>query len=285
VAADQKRRELQEALEAVRLEQVRRDGELQAARDIQLGMVPAPGTIAGLPDHLAFHALLEPAKEVGGDLYDAFMLDAHHFFFLVGDVADKGLPASLFMALSKTLLKHIALREQVPLATLMTLANAAISRDNPANLFVTALAGIIDVRNGNMDLCSAGHEGPILLRAGAAPGVLDVAGGPALCVLEDFSYGAERVQLYPGDMLLIITDGVTEAQDPAQQFYGLGRVLAWLTDMQEAHAKCQSVEAICSGLYADVNRFANGAVPADDITIMAIRFAAPLPSTSSTPSG
>jgi serine phosphatase RsbU (regulator of sigma subunit) len=285
VAADQKRRELHAALEAARLEQVHRDGELQAARDIQLGIVPSPGAIVGLPGHLAFHALLKPAKEVGGDLYDAFMLDAHHFCFLVGDVAGKGVPASLFMALSKTLLKHIALREQVPLATLMTLANAAISRDNPANLFVTALAGIIDVRTGIMELCSAGHEGPILLRAGEAPRVLDVAGGPALCVLEDFSYDVERGRLCPGDMLIMITDGVTEAQDPAQQFYGIGRVLAWLTDRQETHAKWPSVEAICSGLYADVNHFANGAVPADDITIMAIHFNEPLPPTPSSPSG
>ena len=112
---------------------------------------------------------MEPAEEVGGDLYDAFMLDAHHFFFLIGDVTGKGVPASLFMALSKTLCKYAALREHVPLAPLMTIVNAAISRDNPANLFVTALAGIIDVRSGAMELCSAGHQAPILLREGETP--------------------------------------------------------------------------------------------------------------------
>jgi adenylate cyclase len=284
-AADRNRRELKAALEAARLEKVRRDGELKAARDIQMGIVPTPGAIADLPGNIAFHALLKPAEEVGGDLYDAFMLDGHHFFFLIGDVAGKGVPASLFMALSKTLCKHAALREHVPLATLMMLVNTAISRDNPANLFVTALAGVLDVRSGAIELCSAGHEAPMLLRPGESPCVLDAAGGPALCVLEDFPYAAERLQLHPGDMLVMITDGVTEAQDQAQQFYGLGRALAWLAVMQQNTAKWQSVEAICQGLYDDVRHFANSAVPADDITIMAIRFTGPLPSTPSAPSG
>jgi serine phosphatase RsbU (regulator of sigma subunit) len=284
-AADQKRRQLQAALEAARLEKIRRDGELRAARDIQMGILPAPGAIAGLPGNIAFHAFLEPAEEVGGDLYDGFMLDEHHFFFLIGDVTGKGVPASLFMALSKTLYKHAALREHVPLAMLMTLVNAALSRDNPANLLVTVLAGIIDVHSGVMELCSAGHEAPILLQAGEAPWVLDVAGGPALCVLEGFSYAAEQVQLHPGDVLVLMTDGVTEAQDPAQHFYGLERALAWLTAIQQNNTKWQSVEAICQGLYVDVKRFADGAVPADDITILAIRFIEPLLSTPSSPSG
>jgi adenylate cyclase len=238
----------------------------------------------GLPGNIAFHALLEPAEEVGGDLYDAFMLDGHNFFFLIGDVAGKGVPASLFMVLSKTLCKHAVLREHVPLATLMTLVNAAISRDNPTNLFVTALAGIIDVRSGVMELCSAGHEAPILLRAGETPRVLDTAGGPALCMLEDFPYAAGRVQLHAGDMLVMISDGVTEAQDAAQHFYGLRRVLEWLTVLQPQTTKGQSVGTLCQGLYTDVKRFANNAVPADDITIMAIGFKEPLLSMPSSPS-
>jgi serine phosphatase RsbU (regulator of sigma subunit) len=283
--AERRRQQLQTELDAARLEQVRRDGELRAARAIQLGMVPAPGAIEGLPDNIVFHAILEPAEEVGGDLYDAFMLDDSHFFFLVGDVADKGIPASLFMALSKTLIKHTAVRERVPLATLMTWVNTAISRDNPANLFVTALAGIIDVRTGALELCSAGHEAPILLRAGAAPCVLDTSGGPALCVLEDFCYTAGGVQLQPDDTLVMITDGVTEAQNSAQHFYSLGRALAWLTDIHQYGSKWPSVESICQGLYADVTRFANGAIPADDITIMAIRYRGPLSASPSSPSG
>src|SRR4029434_8788283 len=176
-------------------------GELQAAREIQMGMLPAPGSIEGLPDHLEFHAMLEPALEVGGDLYDAFMLDEDHFFFLVGDVSGKGVPASLFMALSKTLCKSLALRQHVPLDALITALNHEVARDNPRALFVSAIAGILDVRTGEVELCSAGHEAPILLRSHTAPCSLAVTGGPPLCVLEDFAYPVDRMQLQSGDLL------------------------------------------------------------------------------------
>jgi len=273
-ASNRRRRELRAALEAERLERIRRDGELQAARDIQLGMLPAPWAITGLPDNLAFHALLEPAKEVGGDLYDAFMLDEHHFFFVVGDVVGKGVPASLFMALSKTLCKSMALREQVPLDVLITAVNQEIARDNTAALFVTAVAGILDVRTGEMELCSAGHDAPILLRRGVAPCSLTVAGGPPLCVWEDFSYPSNRMRLQSGDLLLMMTDGVTEAHNPEQMLYGFERVMAYCSAIQDAHEK-RSIVSVCQGLYDDVKRFAHDAEPSDDIAIMTIRFTSP----------
>ena len=256
-ASNRRRRELRAALEAERLERIRRDGELQAARDIQMGLLPAPWAITGLPDNLAFHALLEPAKEVGGDLYDAFMLDEHHFFFMIGDVAGKGVPASLFMALSKTLCKSLALRAQVPL-----------------DAFVTAIAGILDVRTGEMELCSAGHDAPILLRRGTAPCSITAAGGPPLCILEDFSYPSSRIRLQSGDLLLMMTDGVTEAHNPEQMLYGFERVMAYCSAIQDAHEK-RSIVSVCQGLYDDVKRFAHDAEPSDDIAIMTIRFTSP----------
>jgi serine phosphatase RsbU (regulator of sigma subunit)/CHASE2 domain-containing sensor protein len=270
--AEHKRRDLAAALEEERLARSRMAGELQAARDIQMGMLPDPGAIAGLPPQVEFYAMLEPAAEVGGDLYDAFMIDAQHFFFLIGDVSGKGVPASLFMALSKTLCKSAALREHVPLDTLISRVNAEISRDNPAVMFVTAVFGILDVRTGKTELCIAGHDAPILLRPGEPPRSLDSAGGPPLCVLEDFPYPAEPIQLQPGDALLLITDGVTEAQDAAANLYGRARAMAYLAEPGQAH---RSAAALCEGLYADVRRFASGAPPSDDITIMALRFTAP----------
>jgi adenylate cyclase len=219
--------------------------------------------------------MLEPAGEVGGDLYDAFMLDKHRFFFLVGDVSGKGVPASLFMALSKALCKSAALRQHVSLDELMILANIEISRENPALLFVTVLAGIMDVRTGEMDLCSAGHDAPILLRAGETPCPVGTVGGPPLCVLEDFPYISDFVQLQPDDMLVMITDGVTEAHDPDQNLYGLERILAYLTVMHRDENGRQSVEAVCHGLYEDVKNFAKDAEASDDITIMAVRFTRP----------
>ena len=273
-ASNRRRRELRAALELERLARSRMEGELQAARDIQMGMLPAPWAITGLPEHLAFHALLEPAKEVGGDLYDAFMLDEDHFFFIVGDVAGKGVPASLFMALSKTLCKSLALRQRVPLDALITALNHEVARDNPQALFVTAIAGILDVRTGEVELCSAGHEAPILLRSSAAPCSLTVTGGPPLCVLEDFAYPADRMRLQSGDLLLMMTDGVTEAQDAAQTLYGLERVMAYCSTIQDEPER-RGALAVCQGLYDDVKRFVRDAEPFDDITIMAIRFTAP----------
>jgi serine phosphatase RsbU (regulator of sigma subunit)/CHASE2 domain-containing sensor protein len=277
-ASNRRRRELRAALELERLARSRMEGELQAAREIQMGMLPAPWAITGLPEHLTFHALLEPAKEVGGDLYDAFMLDEEHFFFIVGDVAGKGVPASLFMALSKTLCKSLALRQRVPLDALITALNHEIARDNPQALFVTAIAGILDVRTGEMELCSAGHEAPILLRSSALPCALTVTGGPPLCILEDFAYPADRIRLQPGDLLLMMTDGVTEAQDATQTLYGLDRVMAYCRTIQDEPEQ-RGVLAVCQGLYDDVKSFVRDVEPFDDITIMAIRFTAPASAT------
>jgi serine phosphatase RsbU (regulator of sigma subunit)/CHASE2 domain-containing sensor protein len=278
-ASNRRRRELRATLELERLARSRIEGELQAARDIQMGMLPAPWAITGLPEHLAFHALLEPAREVGGDLYDAFMLDEDHFFFIVGDVSGKGVPASLFMALTKTLCKSLALRQRMPLNNLITALNQEVARDNPQALFVTAIAGILDVRTGEMELCSAGHEAPILLRSSAAPCSLTVTGGPPLCILENFAYPVDRIRLQLGDLLLMLTDGVTEAQDVAQTLYGLERVMAYCSTIQDEPEQ-RGVLAVCHGLYDDVKRFVRDAEPFDDITIMAIRFTAPTAATS-----
>lgn len=279
-ASDRARRHMQAELETERLERIRVAGELRAARDIQMGMLPSPETIASLPACLTVHALLEPAREVGGDLYDAFMLDEQHFFFSVADVSGKGVPASLFMALSKALCKSIALREHVPLDALMILMNREISRENHAELFVTAVIGIIDICTGTMEICCAGHEAPILLRPGEAPRSIEVTGGPPFCFLEDFPYPSVQMVLQPADMLVMITDGVTEAQAPGHHLYGIERTLAYLATIHTAPYRDLSVVSVCQGLYADVCRFATGADPADDITIMAIRFAGP----ASTPS-
>ena len=270
-AANRRRRELDAALAAERIERSRMAGELQAAREIQMGMLPAPGSIEGLPAHLEFHAMLEPALEVGGDLYDAFMLDGDHFFFLVGDVSGKGVPASLFMALSKTLCKSLARREHVPLDALLRLVNEEISRENPASLFVAAIVGIINVRTGELQFCSAGHDAPILLRTNEPPRSLNGAGGPPLCVDEDFPYTTDRLQLQTDDMLVMVTDGITEAQDARQNFYGLARALAYFSTVE---GRQLSAVAACAGLYADVRSFTAGAAPSDDIAIMAIRQAA-----------
>jgi len=244
-------------------------GELEAAREIQMGMLPEPDSIEGLPGSLEFYAVLEPAYEVGGDLYDAFMMDERRFFFIVGDVAGKGGAASLFMALSKTLCKSTALRGYVPLDELMGKVNREISRENQAMLFVTAIAGIVDVINGELQLCSAGHDASILLRSGKEPRQLDIDAGPPLCVLEGYQYPGIRVVFQANDLLVLTSDGVAEAHDPAQGLYGKSGIMNRLRSLSHEglHA-----EDICRGLYEDVKRFSKGATQSDDITILVVRF-------------
>jgi serine phosphatase RsbU (regulator of sigma subunit) len=265
--SERRRRELDAALQVEKVERVRVAAELQAASDIQMGMLPDPRAIEGLPKNLDFFALLEPAQEVGGDLYDVFMLDERRLCFMIGDVSGKGVPASLFMALTKTLAKSLARREQGSLEAALRGVNAEISRENPAAMFVTAIIGVVDAFNGEVQLCNAGHNAPILLRPGEPPRELDGAGGPPLCVDEEFPYPTQRVKLEGGDILLFITDGVSEAEDARQAQYGTSRVLEYF-----AGAAPTDAASVCERLHADVKKFTNGAAPSDDLTIVAVRF-------------
>jgi len=266
-ASDRGRRELGESLGVERRERQRVAGELRAAREIQMGMLADPASIHGLPSNVEVFALLEPAEEVGGDLYDAFILDEHRLFFMIGDVSGKGVPASLFMALTKTLSKSLARREKSSVERLLSAVNQEISQENPASMFVTAIMGILDTRSGTVELCNAGHNAPVLLRANAAPRTLEGASGPPLCVDEEFSYAAQQLKLEPGEILVLITDGVSEAEDNQQRQYGSESVIETLAAEFPGTAA-----AACEKLRADVKRFTAGAPASDDLTIMAIRF-------------
>lgn len=235
-------------------------GEMQAARRIQMGLLPPPAEVFAGEARFTVDAGLEPARTVGGDFYDCFMLDEHRLFFVVADVSGKGLAASLFMALAKSLLKSIALRKGADPGAILTRASREIARDNPEAFFVTAFAGILDARSGELEFCNAGHEPPWLCRAGAAPERLEHPGGPPLCVLVGFAYPTARYRLSAGESLCVVTDGVTEAMDRAGAFYGSERLRAVLQ-------RQPSVEAV----RADVQAFVQRAEQADDITLLCVR--------------
>jgi serine phosphatase RsbU (regulator of sigma subunit) len=235
-------------------------GEMQAARRIQMGLLPAPVRVFEGETRFTVDAGLEPARTVGGDFYDCFMLDEHRLFFIVADVSGKGLAASLFMALAKSLLKSIALRKGADPGAILTRASREIARDNPESFFVTAFAAILDARTGELEFCNAGHEPPYLCRPGAAPERIDHAGGPPLCVMVGFTYPTARHKLAVGESLCVVTDGVTEAMDRTGAFYGAERLRAVL-------AKEPSVEAV----RADVQAFVQRAAQADDITLLSVR--------------
>lgn len=271
-ASNRRRRELDAALETERLEHVRLSGELGAAREIQLDMVPDPANIQGLPSHLQIDAILEPAYEVGGDFYDAFMIDDRHLFFSVGDVSGKGVDAALFMALCKTLCKSIAMRGYIPLNDLIGLVNWEVSQENQSMLFVTMIAGMVDVVSGELQLCQVGHDAPILLRQNDSAEQLSLEGGPPLCVMENYEYQVANMTLQSGDILVLISDGITEAQNPEKDMYGSTKIVNFLNSVEKEN---HYADTVCRGLYKDVKQFTKEASQSDDITIMALKLDAP----------
>jgi CHASE2 domain-containing sensor protein/serine phosphatase RsbU (regulator of sigma subunit) len=247
-------------------------GEFAAARRIQTGMLPSAAAFRDDP-RIDIAATMVPAREVGGDLYDFFRLDADRVFFLVGDVAGKGLSASLFMAVGKALCKSAALsRPDATASELLTIVNVEVARDNQEMLFVTAFAGIVDLSSGSVDFCSAGHDAPYLLAADCAiPTRLTGPGGPPLCVVDDFAYPGGRHQLAPGDAIVLVSDGVTESRDAAGAFYGAERLAAALRPAATPLSAAMLVEAV----RAEVERFAAGADAADDLTVLALVWRGP----------
>lgn len=271
IETDRMRRLLQHDLELEREAAQRLEGELSAARSIQLGILPSD--FPAFPEHGEFdlHAMLEPAKAVGGDLYDFAMLDEDRLFFIVGDVSGKGIPASLFMALTKALYKSSAMRRQVAIEEIMTEANAEISRENPAMMFVTALSGILNIRSGKLQFCNAGHDAPLLISPDKPLSSIPTTGGPPLCVLDDFEYPRDTHKLAPGETIIIFTDGVTEALNPAGELYTSTRLEEFLAS-QPPDSNCA---AITRAIFNDVRKFANGADASDDITVLALRYLGP----------
>jgi adenylate cyclase len=268
--AESQRRALRRQIEQQREAAARLAGELEAARRIQMGTLPRPALAFPGETRFDLYALLEPAREVGGDLYDFFYLDPDHLFFMIGDVSGKGLPGSLFMAISKALYKSTALRRHGQVAAMMREADAEISRDNGEGLFVTVLAGILDARTGDLEYCIAGHEPPYLLPRGARPlSRLDEGGGPPLCAVDGFPYTAAGRRLEPGDTLCLITDGITEAASPSGELYGRARLEALLGRLGSVTSAAEVAEAI----RGDVAGFTGGAEPSDDIAVLILRFA------------
>lgn len=266
VETEKARARLRDALVEERITSAKLAGELEAAREIQLGMLPDQATLEALPGAVELRAYLEPAKAVGGDLYDAFMIDERWLYFIVGDVAGKGVPASLFMALAKALSKSVILRYGEDLEEAVMAANEEISRENSAELFVTALIGLLDIETGDVKLCNAGHDNPLILRGDGSIEEFEMEGGPPLCVFEGFPYPLETCSLMPGDTMVVLTDGVTEAKSPADELFGHTRVLEVLRPRPE------SGQQIVDDLVAAVHDFEVDGEATDDLTIMVLTY-------------
>lgn len=267
------RRALTIQVQAQREERARLAGELEAAQQVQAAMLPRAHSLAG-DARLQLEALLEPAREVGGDLYDFCRLDDRRLFLLVGDVAGKGLTASIFMAVSRALVKSALLRTpDVDLGALLRTANEEVSRDNPAQLFITVFAAVLDLESGWLDYCNAGHDNPYRLhRTRDEPLRITDGDGPPLCTLPGFDYRGARCRLEPGETLCLMSDGVAEARDGSGELFGAGRVRAVL---RAAQARDDGAAPTLRALREALRAFVGPTEAADDLTLLTLRWNGP----------
>ncbi|MEO8386555.1 MAG: SpoIIE family protein phosphatase, partial [Betaproteobacteria bacterium] len=243
-------------------------GELKAAQRIQMGLLPDPAKVFGSEPRFTVAAKLEPARRVGGDFYDCFMIDANRLFFVIADVSGKGLAAALFMASAKSHIKSAMLLNRQDVSTALTEAQTELARENPEQMFVTVFAAVLDVTSGKLDYVNAGHDAPFMRLPGQPVKRLQPAAGPPLCVMDDFAYVGETYQLAAGEWLFTMTDGVTEGTNSKGEFYGFDRLEGVLNETDPAFSPGELVDTVM----ARVHTFAQGSEPADDITLLAVRW-------------
>lgn len=266
IEADAKRRQAERELQDSREAAARTAGELDAARRIQMGLLPDPQALFADEQRFAVAALLEPALAVGGDYYDCFMLDEDRLCVAIGDVSGKGIPASLFMAISKTLTGTLT-RLETDLGQAIRDVERELNRENPEYLFVTAFVAVLDAASGQLNFVCAGHDAPLLVRRGAISKVAtQTHGGPPFCATDSYPYRADQMQLEPGDLLCLFTDGVTEASD-GQSLFGGERLAAALLRHRE-----KAPPDLLAALRDEVRAFEAGHPAADDLTLLLLNY-------------
>jgi phosphoserine phosphatase RsbU/P len=244
-----------------------RHQEMIAAAAIQQSILPAPLPHAGPTAVVDLHAEMHPAREIGGDFYDYFMLDDEHLAVTIADVAGKGIPAALFMAISRTVMRSVS--GIADMNARIAEANRLLSDENAASMFVTMFHGVLDLPTGTLLYCNAGHNPPYLLRASGGFETLNPTGS-AFGLDTDMPYRIGQSVLQPGDALFLFTDGITEALDPKNNEFGTVRLEAALQA-----ERARSAADLVSRIIADTTDFAAGAEQSDDITCLALRFRPP----------
>jgi len=240
--------------------------ELEVASQIQRAIVPS--RFPPFPDRLEFavHASMTPAKVVGGDFFDFFLIDADRLGFVIADVSGKGVPSALFMAVCRTLIKATALAGGPPEACLEQV-NRVLASEGVVSMYVTVFYGVLNTRDGHLAYCNAGHNPPYVLRADGSVEPLAQVGGMVVGLFELASYDPGSIVLRPGDGLFMYTDGVTEATDVAGEEFTTARLAPCL-----AECRGLSLEEVIGKVGAAVTVFAGEAPQADDITMLALRY-------------
>ncbi len=259
LALTQQALELKEAHTLIQEQQQRMQNELNVARDIQLSMVP---TTFPEDEAVEIYATLKPAREIGGDFYDAFMIDNESLCLCIGDVSGKGAPAALFMAMAKTLIKSYA-SSDFSTASIMTRVNDELCEGNDENLFVTVFLAILNIHTGELCFTNAGHNYPYIVKENKSLVTLDQKHGPVVAAMDGLVYKEDLITLDKFDTLFLFTDGVTEAMDQEEALYGEKR----LEDFLLAH-DAKDVKTNITLLMQDISAYENHTEQSDDITIL-----------------
>jgi serine phosphatase RsbU (regulator of sigma subunit) len=243
---------------------------LQLAREIQMGLLPQKFPAFPNRPEIDVFATIKPALDVGGDLYDFFLRDDDHLCFVIGDVSDKGIPAALFMAVVRTAFRISAMATQKSIDAAVRTVNEFIAGNNDSQMFVTMLAGIMDLRTGTIEYVDGGHEPPFIVRRTNAVETVEMDACIALGVMPEATYHTGVIQLHPGDALVLYTDGVNEAMNMDRQQYHtatIGKTLETCYD--------QPAATISRAILDSVDRWVGGAPQSDDITMLVIRYCGP----------
>lgn len=252
-------------LQATTASKERLQSELKIAHDIQMGMIP---TAFPQRQDLDLFASMTPAKEVGGDLYD-FIIEGDELFFIIGDVAGKGVPASLYMAVTRTLFRNLAGNYQSA-ANIVREMNHAIASTNDSYIFVTVFVGVLDMKTHYLTYCNAAHNAPVMITAEGECSLLEVETNLPIGVEDRYNYNEQQVDFPPGSALLLYTDGLTEAMyfsnDGSRKLFGEQRVLHDV----EKNCKASAIEVI-DFLKQHVSVFADGTEQSDDLTMLFLR--------------
>ena len=247
-------------------EKERIGAELNVATQIQADMLPR--IFPAFPERQEFevYATMNPAKEVCGDFYDFFLVDDDHLAVVIADVSGKGVPAALFMVIAKTLIKNHAQNRETP-GEVFTQTNAQLCEGNDAGLFVTAWMGVLEISTGKFVYVNAGHNPPLLKRAGGQYEWLKSRPGFVLAGMEGIRYRENTLELMPGDTLYLYTDGVTEATSSAQELYGEERLQAALNEASEL-----PVSQLLPRIKNCIDTFVGDAEQFDDITMLGLQY-------------
>ena len=256
-------------LQEVTAEKERVESDLRVANKIQASMLPRIFPPFHEMDHLDLYATMEPAREVGGDFFDFFILEDGRLCFSIGDVSGKGVPAALFMVITMTILRNQALHDP-SLERLFRQTNSMLCAENDENMFVTIFMGILDPATGELEYISAGHNPPLISSGGKDFEFLPVAPSLVMGGMEGYRYRSAKTVMNPGDMLFLYTDGVTEAMNAGEELFGDVRMREAINGL-----KGMKVREVIRGMRAAIDGFTRGAPASDDVTMLAVTLTGP----------